>query len=74
MEGAGGYFDIDQFGVFYIGLVEAASGTADFTVGIEGSADFDLLEIDFLPSRAPFWRNHAADDFQARMFSTRSGA
>ena len=57
--GAGGYWDVDQLGTFYVGLMQKAD-REDFSIGDEGSAGYDLLEVDFLPTRAPYFRNRLA--------------
>lgn len=61
MLGAGGYWDIDELGNFYIGLVGSV-GTEDFSIGDEdlGVADYDISEIDHVPVRPPFWRTRVA--------------
>lgn len=59
MLGIGGYWDVDELGMFYIGLVQAQIA-GDFSIGDEGLGDYDLAEIDHQPLRIPFWRTRVA--------------
>lgn len=73
MRGAGGYWDIDALGQFYVGLLTRAA-SHDVAIGDEGLGDFDLLEIDHLPTRAPFWKNRVGYGYnpQVMQFSLTS--
>lgn len=58
MGSCGGYWDVDEFGTFYVGLFQKRT-EHDFSLGDEtaAQADYDILAVDHLPVRAPFWRN-----------------
>lgn len=55
LAGAGAYWDVDQLGYLYTGMLTMAS-SADLSIGDEGTADYDLIEIDNLPVPPPFWK------------------
>lgn len=64
MAGAGGYWDVDALGNFYIGLVQSHS-TVSASIGEQGAVagGYELLEIDFLPRRSPIWKTRVGYGF-----------
>lgn len=63
----GAYWDVDELGVFYVGLFRRKV-TEDFSVGPEGLAQHDLADLDMLPTRPPFWKNRMGWAFNPNVF------
>ena len=67
MLACGGYWDVTDTGEFYVGLVRR--GDPVLVIGSDDEADLEILDIEPLPVRPPFWKNRMGYDFNPRVLT-----